>query len=179
MFLLTSIGMSDTLKSVRFSNAVWDVEIFPQSLAVNAYPAGTDITVRVSSGQIGLGPVTDFSHEGEGIRWRLPERALTVHVASLKDSLTIEFIQDDPANDTQNFTWPVIENTESIHGYIFPFFEGSYVPKDDLTWRDFLCDRGPINTTAGLSMPFWGLDLGERTLTYILTNPFNNQILFP
>ena len=178
MFLLTSIGMSDTLESVRFSNAVWDVEIFPQSLAVNAYPAGTDITVRVSSGQIGLGPVTDFSHEGEGISWRLPERALTVHVASLMDSLTIEFIQDDPANDTQNFTWPVIENTESIHGYIFPFFEGSYVPKDDLTWRDFLCDRGPINTTAGLSMPFWGLDLGERTLTYILTNPFNNQIHF-
>ncbi len=178
MFLLTSIGMSDTLESVRFSNTVWDVEIFPQSLAVNVYPAGTDITVRVSSGQIGLGPVTDFSHEGEGIRWRLPERALTVHVASLKDSLTIEFIQDDPANDTQNFTWPVIENTESIQGYIFPFFEGSYVPTDDLTWRDFLCDRGPINTTAGLSMPFWGLDLGERTLTYILTNPFNNQILF-
>ena len=178
MFLLTSMGMSDTLESARFSNAVWDVEIFPQSLAVNVYPVGTDITVRVSSGQIGLGPVTDFSHEGEGISWRLPERALTVHVASLKDSLTIEFIQDDPANDTQNFTWPVIENTESIHGYIFPFFEGSYVPKDDRPWRDFLCDRGPINTTAGLSMPFWGLDLGERTLTYILTNPFNNQIHF-
>lgn len=178
MFLLTSIGMSDTLESVRFSNAVWDVEIFPQSLAVNVYPAGTDITVRVSSDQIGLGPVTDVSHESEGISWRLPERALTVHVASLKDSLTIEFIQDDPANDTQNFTWPVIENTESIHGYIFPFFEGSYVPKDDITWRDFLRDRGPINTTAGLSMPFWGLDFGERTLTYILTNPFNNQIHF-
>ena len=178
MFLLTSIGMSDTLKSVRFSNAVWDVEIFPQSLAVNVYPAGTDITVRVSSGQMGLGPVMDFSHEGDGVSWKLPERALTVHVASLKDSLTIEFIQDDSANDTQNFTWPVIENTESIHGYIFPFFEGSYVPKDDITWRDFLCDRGPINTTAGLSMPFWGLDLAERTLTYILTNPFNNQIHF-
>ena len=157
MFLLTSIGMSDTLESVRFNNAVWDVEIFPQSLAVNAYPAGTDITVRVSSGQTGLGPVTDVSHEGDGVSWKLPERALTVHVASLKDSLTIEFIQEDPANDTQNFTWPVIENTESIHGYIFPFFEGSYVPKDDLTWRDFLRDRGPINTTAGFLYAVLGL----------------------
>ena len=27
-------------------------------------------------------------------------------------------------------------------------------------------------------MPFWGLDLGDRTLTYILTNPFNNKIRF-
>ena len=178
MFLLTSIGVSDTLESIRFSNDVWDVEIFPQSLAVNVYPADTDITVRASLGQTGLGAVTDFSYEDNGVSWKLPERSLTVHVESLKNSLTIEFIQDNPTNDTQHFTWPIIENTESIHGYIFPFFEGSYVPKDDITWRDFLCDRGPINTTAGLSMPFWGLDLGERTLTYILTNPFNNKILF-
>jgi len=27
-------------------------------------------------------------------------------------------------------------------------------------------------------MPFWGLDLTDRTLTYILTNPLNNQIRF-
>ena len=178
MFLLTSIGMSDTLESIRFSSAVWDVEIFPQSLAMNVYPADTNITVRASLGQTGLGPVSDFTHEGSGVRWKLPEHALTVHVESRKDSLTIEFIQDTPANAPRNFTWPIIENTESIHGYIFPFFEGSYVPKDDITWRDFLRDRGPINTTAGLSMPFWGLDLGERTLTYILTNPFNNRIHF-
>ena len=175
---MAPIGMSDTLQSIRFSNDLWDVEIVPHSLAVNVYPAGTDITVQASLGQTGLGAVTDVSYEGDGISWKLPKRSLTVHVESLKDSLTIEFIQDNPANDTQHFTWPLIENTESIHGYIFPFFEGSYVPKDDSTWRDFLCDRGPINTTAGLSMPFWGVDLGERTLTYILTNPFNNKILF-
>ena len=178
LFLLTSVGMRDTHETIRFSNDIWDVEIVPQTLAVNAYPAGTDITVRVSSGQTGLGAVTDLSDEGNGVRWKLQEHSLTVHVEWMRDLLTIEFIQDDPVNAPQNFTWPVIENTESIDGYIFPFFEGSYVPKDDLTWRDFLCDQGRINTTAGLSMPFWGLDIGERTLTYILTNPFNNQILF-
>ena len=178
IFLLTSIGVSDTLQSIRFSNDIWDVEIFPHSLAVNVYPADTDITVRASLGQTGLGAVTDVSHEDNGVSWKLLEHSLIVRVEWIRDSLTIEFIQDDPANDPQNFTWPLIENTEPIHGYIFPFFEGSYVPKDDLTWRDFLCDQGPINTTAGLSMPFWGLDLGERTLTYILTNPFNNKIHF-
>lgn len=178
IFLLSSMSMSDTVESIRFSNDVWDVEIVPHSLAVNVYPAGTDITVRVSSAQTGFGAVTDVSYEDNGVTWKLPEHSLTVHVASLRDSLTIEFTQDAPTSDPQSFTWPIIENTESIHGYIFPFFEGSYVPKDDITWRDFLCDRGPIDTTAGLSMPFWGLDLGERTLTYILTNPFNNQILF-
>ena len=178
VFLLTPMGMNNTFQSLRFRTNIWDAEIHLQSLALNVYPAGTDIAVRASLGQTGLGPVTDFSQEGDGFSWKLPERALTVHVELQIDSLTIEFIQDASANDTQNFTWPLIEDTESIHGYIFPFFEGSYVPKDDITWRDFLCDRGPINTTAGLSMPFWGLDLGARTLTYILTNPFNNQIHF-
>ena len=180
--MLASTGMSDTIETIRFSNATWDVEIFPQTLAVNAYPEGTDITVRISSGQTGLGTVTDFSDDfsdnGLVTSWKLPESFLTVRVESMGDAFTVKFIQDAPASETQSFTWPIIENTESIDGYIFPFFEGSYVPKDDTTWQDFLSEQGPVNTTAGLSMPFWGLDLGERTLTYILTNQFNNQIRF-
>ena len=178
VFLLAAIGISDTPEKIRFSNAIWDIEIVPQSLAVNAYSVGTEITTQVSSEQMGLGPVTDFSHEGNVATWKLPERFLSVRTELIGDSLTFEFIQDAPTDDTQSLTWPVIADTESIHGYIFPFFEGSYVPKDDKTWQDFLSERGPINTTAGLSMPFWGLDLGDQTLTYILTNPFNNRILF-
>ena len=187
VFLLASLSMGDTLESIRHSSTTasgttWTVEIFPQSLAVNAYPEDTNITVRISSGQKGLGTVTDFSHDlsDEGIvfSWKLPERHLTVRIELIENTLTSEFIQDASISDTQSLTWPIIENTDAIHGYILPFFEGSYVPKDDATWQDFLSKRGPINTTAGLSMPFWGLDLGDRTLTYILTNPFNNKILF-
>ena len=180
VFLLATISMGDTPTTYRFSNEGWDVEILLESLAVYAYPAGTNITIPISSKQKGFGNATDFSHEDNVISWRFPERSLSVRVELEweRDSLTIEFTQDADANDTQSLTWPVIEDTASLHGYIFPFFEGSYVPKDDETWQDFLSERGPINTTAGLSMPFWGLDLGDRTLTYILTNPFNNRILF-
>ncbi len=178
IFLLASIGMSDTLEKTHLSNDIWNIEIAPQSLAVNAYPTGTDITAQISSGQTGFGPVTDFSHEGNVSSWKFPERSLSVRVELIRDSLTIEFTQDTDTNEAQSLTWPVIEDTEAIDGYIFPFFEGSYVPKNDAIWQDFLSQRGPINTTAGLSMPFWGLDLGDKTLTYILTNPFNNKIRF-
>lgn len=180
IFLLASISMSDTLTSVRFNNEIWDVEILTESLAVYAYPAGTNITIPISSKQQGFGTVTDFSHKDGVISWKLPERSLSVRVELewQQDSLTIEFTQDGDTSEAQSLTWPVIENTESIHAYILPFFEGSYVPKDDEMWQDFLSERGPINTTAGLSMPFWGLDLGDRILTYILTNPFNNKIRF-
>ena len=178
VFLLASLGTSDTPERVHFGNNVWEVEIVPQSLAVNAYPVDTEITVPVSSGQTGLGTVTNFSYKDQLISWKLPERSLSVRIELIEESLTVEFTQDSVTSDPQSLTWPVIEDTESIKGYILPFFEGSYVPKDDATWQDFLREQGPINTTAGLSMPFWGLDLGERTLTYILTNPFNNKILF-
>ncbi len=178
MFLLTSIGIGIPPEKIRLSNDLWDVEIILETLAVNAYPAHTDITIGISSGQTGLGSATALSQEIDTATWKLPERFLTLHTQLTADSLSFEFVQDAPANDTRTLVWPIIEDTEPIHAYIFPFFEGSYVPKHDQTWQDFLTEQGPINTTAGLSMPFWGLDLRERTLTYILTNPFNNQILF-
>ena len=178
VFLLASIGLADTPERIHSSDTTWEIEVVPQSLAVTAYLVESDITVQISSGRAGLGSVTDFTHENNRYSWNLPERSLSVRVELENDSLTFEFTQDASVSETQSLTWPIIEDTESIQGYIFPFFEGSYVPKDDAIWQDFLFNRGPINTTAGLSMPFWGLDLGEKTLTYILTNPFNNQILF-
>ena len=178
IYLLTSIGIGAAPETVRLSNAVWTVDIAPQSLAVNAHPAGERTGVPVSSGQAGFGDVTEFSQEGDTVHWKFPERSLTVRFALVGESLSVEFIQDSLKGDASSLTWPVIDDFQSLRAYILPFFEGSYVPKDDGIWRDFLCERGPINTTAGLSMPFLGLDLADRTLTYILTHPFNNQIHF-
>ena len=44
--------------------------------------------------------------------------------------------------------------------------------------RNSCVKQGPLDTTAGLSMPFWGMDCGGRNLTYIVTNPFNNELSF-
>ncbi len=57
-------------------------------------------------------------------------------------------------------------------------FEGVYAPCGDARWASFLTNRGELNTTADLTMPFLGLDCGGFTLTCILTNPFNNQLEF-
>ena len=178
VFLLTAISIAAAPETVYLNNAVWTVDIDPQSLAVETYPADSEISLPISWEQTGFGTITEFSQEGNTVSWRLPERFLTVRFELIDDWLSVEFIQDKRTNDALSVTWPVIEDFESLRGYIFPFFEGSYIPKDDVTWRDFLCERGPINTTAGLSMPFWGLHLADRTLIYILTTPFNNQIHF-
>ena len=178
ILLLTAIGVGAVPETVRLSNSMWTVDIVPESLAVEARPIDVETVMPISREQTGFGDITEFSQEGNTVSWRLPERFLTVRFELIDDSLSVEFVQDQRTNEALSLTWPVIEDFESLRGYIFPFFEGSYVPKDDVIWRDFLSERGPINTTAGLSMPFWGLHLADRTLTYILTNPFNNQIHF-
>ena len=178
ILLLTAIGVGAVPETVRLSNSMWTVDIVPESLAVEARPIDVETVMPISTEQTGFGDITEFSQEGNTVSWRLPERFLTVRFELIDDSLSVEFVQDQRTNEALSLTWPVIEDFESLRGYIFPFFEGNYVPKDHVIWRDFLSERGPINTTAGLSMPFWGLHLADRTLTYILTNPFNNQIHF-
>ncbi|RKU12254.1 hypothetical protein C6503_17610 [Candidatus Poribacteria bacterium] len=178
VFLLTSISIDAAPETIYLSNAVWTVEIVPRSLAVETYPADSGVSLPISWEQTGFNNITEFTQEDNTVSWRLPEHFLTVRFELIDDSLSVEFIQDKRTNDALSLTWPVIKDFESLRGYILPFFEGSYIPKDDVIWRDFLSERGPINTTAGLSMPFWGLHLNQRTLTYILTNPFNNQIRF-
>ncbi len=178
VFLLTTMSIGAAPETVHLRNAMWKVDIVPHSLAVEARLVDAETVVPISSAQPGFGDVSEFAQDGKTISWRIADRFLTVRFELINESLSVEFVHDQQTRDTIRLTWPVIEDSESLRAYILPLFEGSYVPKDDIIWQDFLSDRGSINTTAGLSMPFWGLDLTDRTLTYILTNPFNNRIRF-
>ena len=178
ILLLSAMRVSAAPETVRLSNSAWAVDIATQSLAVNAYPVDSETAVPISAAQPGFGDVAEFVQDDNTVSWRITERSLTVRFELIEESLSVEFVHDKQTNDTFRLTWPVIEDSESLRAYILPLFEGSYVPKDDVKWQEFLSERGPINTTAGLSMPFWGLDFTDRTLTYILTHPFNNQIRF-
>lgn len=178
ILFLTAISVGAAPETAHLRNSMWKVDIVPHSLAVAARLVDAETVVPISAAQPGFGDVAEFAQEGNTVSWRFPNRFLTVRFQLIEESLSVEFVHDQQTSDTIRLTWPVIEDSESLRAYILPLFEGSYVPKDDVTWQDFLSKRGPINTTAGLSMPFWGLDLADRTLTYILTNPFNNQIHF-
>ena len=145
MFLMQAIGFSAAPESLRLSNNKWTVEIAPQSLEVLARPKGKP-TVPISKGQTGLGNVTALVQHENRASWELPETSLTVSVELIDASLLVECV----SATARDLTWPIIPDTPSLRGYILPFFEGSYVPKDDKLWRDFLSEQGPINTTAGL-----------------------------
>ncbi|RKU29243.1 hypothetical protein C6497_06655 [Candidatus Poribacteria bacterium] len=175
---LFSLNTDASPPYVYLVNSEWTVQIVPKTLAVQAKPTSTEVEVPISLGQTGFDNINEFIQNDKIATWKIPDRFLTVRFELTADSLSVEFAQDIQFNETLNLTWPLIENFQSLQGYILPLFEGCYVPKDDSRWQNFLINHGPLNTTADLSMPFFGLAIKDQTLTYILTNPFNNQIHF-
>ncbi|KPK62067.1 MAG: hypothetical protein AMK73_06850 [Planctomycetes bacterium SM23_32] len=158
-------------RRVALSNDLWTVTVVPDSLAVMAQPAGAEPT-RLSGPQERIGPATALSHDHLSARWRL--RDVDVSFALDGGSLSVRFVAEGPGR----FTWPIVGADPSVRGWILPLSEGSYVPAEHAEWLRFLTEQGPLDTTEGLSMPFYGLDCGNRTFTCIATNPLGNELAF-
>ena len=150
--------------------------------AVAFDPATLEVTLRsgdrpgvlVSAAQTNLGKVAKLERHASEARWSLPERKVSVTLKLDGDHLLAHVMAGEPGE----FTFPILPATAPAKGWILPFFEGVYAPCGDGKWEAFLTNRGELNTTADLTMPFLGLDYGSYTLTCILTNPFNNQLEF-
>ncbi|MFB3881498.1 MAG: glycoside hydrolase [Armatimonadota bacterium] len=164
---------SEPATPVVLANDTWTIRVDPRSLEMIAQPQGGPQLV-VSGGQDDLGPVTGLTQTDSGASWVLSERGISVSVRLRGDALEVSFRADAPGS----FTWPIVGSDPTTEAYILPLFEGSFVPADDQEWLQFLISNGPINSTEGLSMPFWGLRWRGHTLTYLLANEFNNELTF-
>lgn len=99
---------------------------------------------------------------------------MSVSMRLEENTLVVDFT----AKTAGEFTWPVIPTQPVIKAYILPLSEGVYAPAHDQEWSAHLEKQEGISTTEGLSLPLWGLDCGSHTVTYLLTNPFNNELTF-
>jgi len=164
---------ADKEQLVVLKNQTWAVCINPSSLEVVATPQGAD-PLRISAGQERLGAVRDLRQSGAEASWNLAQKGLAASFLLKENALLARFASAEPGR----FTWPILDVQAGVRAFILPLFEGSYVPPEDPAWRAFLASRSPMTTTEGLSMPFWGIDCGGRTLTYVIANPFNNILEF-
>ncbi len=160
-------------RAIALTNESWTIQIDPESLEVTAQPAGR-ARVSISLPQEGLGPITGLKQSDQEASWEFERHNLRVSFRVDGDVLHAHFLSTQPGT----FTWPVTSGDSPVRAYVLPLFEGSYVPADDPEWLEFLDWYSPGNTTETLSMPFWGLDCEDYTLTYILTNQFNNDLFF-
>ncbi len=158
---------------IILSNEYWSIRISPGTLQTRAeLPGGGDILL--SAGQADLGPAGDIIQEASESRWLLESKAVRVNVRLNGRDLSVRFSGDK----TGEFTWPVLQEMDNAKALIWPRWEGCYIPLDDRRWQNYLIETETCDTLEGLSMPFWGMDYGDFSLTYIITNPYNNEIKF-
>ena len=151
----------------------WSVTVDPRSLEVSGQVGGA--AIRISSPIDRQYEIADVKREAHSLAWSVPSAHLKVQMRLDDDVLlaTFEFTAE-----SGEISWPVLHPTGKGAAFILPMFEGVYVPADDAPWAQFLEKQGPLNTTSDLSMPFVGTLQEGRTLTYLLDNPFNNELAF-
>ena len=159
--------------AVVLKNDLWTVSLQPATLQVLVQPKGR-ASFELSSGRLDLGPVQNLKSDRSKAEWALPGKSVTVLVQLDHGDLSVRIRSAKPGE----FTWPIIRSQIPLKALIWPRWEGCYIPLDDPKWTDYLVKEGEWNTLEGISMPFWGLDCGDYSLTYIATNSCNNAIVF-
>ncbi len=159
--------------NITLSGVDWTVTIDPSTLGVTArFKDGETIVLSEPQAEVdGAEAVIGNQTHVECV---LPGRGLAFEAELRTRRLMMRFIPDRPGE----ITWPIVPAHEQLKAYILPRFEGVYAPADDAEWMAYLVERSPMDTTADLSMPFIGLDLGGQTLTYIFGNMFDNRVDF-
>jgi len=150
------------------------VVIDPATLNVTATSVGGQMYI-VSAPQHELvrGEIIE-GKPGGVVRFVFPEQKFSLTAELHGSRLTMHFVSDKPGE----ITWPVVPDQEQLKAYILPMYEGVYAPTGDADWMDHLVEQGAMDTTASLSMPFVGLDYGDKTVTYIFENMFDNRVVF-
>ena len=169
--LMIVAGGAAAGQEVTLKGEHWTLAVQPQTLAVE----GT-----LSSGQVLIlsGPcaaplaVEDLTVAERQVSWTLPQEKVAVAMRLDGDDLVVQVSASAPGS----FSWPLLPSGRLA--YILPLFEGLYIPAQDAPWAQFLQSQSPFDTTAGLSMPFWGIDCGTCTLAYLVLDPCNNALAF-
>ena len=158
---------------VELSSGAWTVVIDPTTLAVTARPQDKS-PVQVSAPQEGLGRLGRVTRSADEVSWEMEDAGCSVSFRLAEDTLSVRFRSITGGE----ITWPLIGHGDAVLAYLLPLSEGSYVPASDAEWLSFLVEASPMSTTEGLSMPFLGLDCGDYTISYLLTDPCHNALVF-
>jgi len=165
---LSPLSWADTL----LENSLWHVQLDPATLAVCVTPAN-DATVQVSAG-VAAHKVSHLIRRGDRIDWQWDDGAWTLSASLDQHELSFSITAREPAE------LEFLRQPASVmgKGLIWPLAEGHYVPRGDPVWQEFLLSQGEFNTTQDLSLPLWGVEHDGFSLHWLMTNPFNNRLLF-
>jgi len=159
---------------VFFANKAWKIDIETETLQVCGGATGERQDLLLSGPEPQPMRVSGLKVQEREAHWEIPDKHLFVSMRLDDDAFVVEF----KSQVAGEFTWPILPPQSDLKAYILPIGAGSYVPVRDSVWGSYLSKQDGLSTTEGLSLPLWGLEDSKHTYTYLLTNPFNNQLGF-
>ncbi|MEC5163891.1 hypothetical protein RCH08_005078 [Janthinobacterium sp. CG_S6] len=157
-------------RAAVLENSAWRVEVEPATLALRVQPAGA-APVALSDGA-GKHAVSVLQQSATRLQWQWDAGAYRFEL-ELKDRDLLVAIHAKSAGELVFLRQSA---AAAGRGLIMPLAEGHYVPAGDKVWQKFLLDLGEFNTAQDLSLPLWGVDHGAFSLSWLMTNPFNNKV---
>ncbi|MBP5951987.1 glycoside hydrolase [Pseudomonas sp. P42] len=173
--LLLMLGLClspSTLAATLLANALWQVQIDPATLAVQVTPADR-ASVQASTG-VEAHKVSQLVRSGNRLDWQWDDGAWTLSAELDQRDLSFSITARKPGD----FEFLRQPGSAMGKGLIWPLAEGHYVPRGDQVWQKFLLGEGAFNTTQDLGLPLWGVVHDGFSLNWLLSNPYNNHLLF-
>lgn len=169
VLFLTAVSVTGAWAET-LQNRFWQVDIDPATLAITVVPGGQP-ALQASSG-VAAHRVSQLRKTPETLAWQWNEGAWQLQAQLTQRELLLTIKARDPG------VLPFLRQPAEAMGkaLIWPLAEGHYVPRGHSLWQQFLPAQGDLNTTQDLSLPLWGMDHGAFTLTWLMTNPFNNRL---
>jgi hypothetical protein len=169
--LLLSVVPAQGL-ALTLGNPAWRIELDPDNLALSVAAGGQQM-LPVSRG-VQHHTVTGLQVDAQQADWSWPDAHLSVHAQLDGADLLISLRAAQPGRV------PILDQPASALGraLILPRGEGQRIPADHPGWREALVKQGELNSSEDLSLPLWTLQHSQFTLSWLLLNPFNNQLRF-
>lgn len=170
VLLLCGLVLSPLTFATILENTLWRVELDPATLAIRVTPNGQP-TIQASSG-VAARAVSQLEQRDQQASWQWDDGAFRVSASLQQRDLALSITA------RQAGELPILLQPANAlgSGLMWPLAEGHYVPTGNAVWKAFLLEQGDFNTTQDLSLPLWGIDHGGFTLSWLLTNPYNNRL---
>ena len=129
--------------AVVLQNGFCSVTVVPASLQVSIQEIGKH-AVPVSIAQTNLGPIAALASSSTNSSWSFPDKKISVALA-LDDNGLLAHIQ---ADETGDFTFPIIPETDSTKTWILPLLEGVTEPNGGIGYEGFFSCSFYVNDPA-------------------------------
>lgn len=158
---------------VIFEQPNWRVMINTETLAMNIdYSSMPNVILSAGGDKHRVSSIKSDKSEASWL-WDDGDYRVNVRLENKHIIVTI--------NAQQNGTLTFLRQSGSELGnaLILPIAEGHYIPVNHSVWQTFLSSElHKINTTQDLSLPLWSNEYSHFSASWLLLNPYNNQIQF-